>query len=368
VISMDTAGIAQERLYQQSISDNRFKKPSDVVAWFGAVQAQDFAAAKWALGLRMRTATDQIIEAAFDKGEILRTHVMRPTWHFVTPEDIRWLLALTAPRVHAFNGYQYRRSGLGKAVFKRSNTVIEKALAGGKQLTRQELDRILRQAGIPTENLGLSYTLMQAELDGIICSGPRRGKQFTYMLLDERVPKVEVFDRDQALATLTMRYFSSHGPAQLQDLVWWSGLTTAQVKRGLEMNKAHLAQEVVDGKSYWFTKSTRTERAKPQQVFLLPGFDEYFIAYKDRTAILDPEYSKHLNQGGGMVNGAVVVGGKMVGGWKRVLKSNGVNVSVQCFETIADAQSRGIKAAVDRYAAFLDLPILSANVMLQPGR
>jgi hypothetical protein len=358
---MDTASISQKRIHNQSISDNRFKKPSEVVAWFGAVQAQDFAAAKWALGLRMRNATDRSIEEAFNKGEILRTHVMRPTWHFVTPEDIRWLLALTAARVHAFNGYQYRRSGLDKAVFKGSNSIIEKALLGGKKLTREEIDRALRQAGVPTENLGLSYTLMQAELDGIICSGPRRGKQFTYMLLDERVPKFEIIDRDEALAALTKRYFSSHGPAQLQDYVWWSGLTAAEAKRGLEMNKSHLNRQVIDDKMYWFPKSPRTTRAKPQQVFLLPGFDEYFIAYRDRTAILDPKHSKHLNLGGGMVNGAVVVDGKMVGGWKRVLKSSGVIVSVKCFERITDAQSQGIKAAIDRYAKFLDLPILSTE-------
>lgn len=353
---MNVNDSALQRLANQSISPSRFSSPHDVVAWFGAMQAQDFAAAKWALGLRLTHATAESVEEAFNQGEILRTHVMRPTWHFVAPEDIRWLLALTAPRVHAFNGSSYQRSGLDKAIFQRSNAILEKALQGGKQLTRTELDTILQQAGIPTQNLGLAYTLMQAELDGIICSGPRRGKQFTYMLLDERVPKTKVLDRDDALAALTKRYFFSHGPAQIQDLVWWSGLTTTDAKRGIELNEDHITSEVIDGKTYWF-KSLQESDATSQTVFLLPAFDEYFVAYKDRSAILDPKYAKHLNAGGGMVNGSLVVRGKMVGGWKRTFQNNGVVISVELYEKIAAVHKRGIKEAAKRYGQFLNLPI-----------
>jgi DNA glycosylase AlkZ-like len=353
---MKSGDIAHQRLANQSISTKRFTNSGDLVAWFGAMQAQDFAAAKWAIGLRLTQATEASIEEAFNTGEILRTHVMRPTWHFVAPQDIRWLLALTAPRVHAFNGSYYRRSGLDKTIFKRSNAVLEKALQGGKQLTRSELDTVLQKAGIPTLNLGLSYTLMQAELDGVICSGPRRGKQFTYMLLEERVPKAKVLDREEALATLTKRYFCSHGPAQIQDFVWWSGLTTTDAKRGLELNKAHLTSEVIDGKTYWFSKSLEPSDDL-QAVFLLPGFDEYFIAYRDRRAILDPKYAKHLNQGGGMVNGALIVKGKMVGGWKRTFKNNQVIISVELYEKIPPAHKRAINAAATSYGRFLNLPV-----------
>ncbi len=353
---MNNTDIALLRLPSQSISPSRFASVRDVVAWFGAMQAQDFAAAKWAVGLRMTHATDESIEEAFNKGEILRTHVMRPTWHFVASEDIRWLLALTAQRVQAFNGYYYRRSGLDKAIFRRSNAVLEKALRGGKQLTRAELDTRLKQAGIPTQDLGLSFTLMQAELNGVICSGPRRGKQFTYMLLDERAPKTEVSDRDEALATLTRRYFSSHGPAQIPDFVWWSGLTTADAKQGLEMNTAHLTSETIDGKTYWFSKSVDPSDAAEQSVFLIPGFDEYFIAYKDRAAILDPKYAKHLNLGGGMINGAVVARGKMVGRWKRTFNSKGVNISVKFYEKIASTVRAKVKEPAKSYGTFLHLP------------
>lgn len=357
VTQVNVIDIALQRLDSQSISPPRFSSSHEVVAWFGAMQAQDFAAAKWAVGLRLTHATDESIEEAFNKGEILRTHVMRPTWHFVTPEDIRWLLALTAPRVHAFNGSFYRRSGLDKAIFHRSNAILEKALQGGRQLTRTEIDSELRQAGIPTQNMGLSYTLMQAELDGIICSGPRRGKQFTYMLLKERVPKTKVLDRDDALATLTKRYFFSHGPAQIQDFVWWSGLTTTDAKQGLELNKAHLTSETIDGKTYWFTESFQPPDKTLKTVFLLPGFDEYFIAYKDRGAILDPKHAKHLNLGGGMLNGALVVDGRMVGGWKRTFTNHGVVISVEFYEKIAAAHKKELQAVAASYGKFLNLPV-----------
>src|SRR5437868_6416583 len=165
--------LPQQRLQNQHLNSNNFKDPAEVVAWFGAVQSQDFAAAKWALGMRMSKATDEAIEKAFNEGKIIRTHIMRPTWHFVSPKDIRWILKLTSPRVQAFNGYYYRKSGFDKTIFKKSNEVIRKALQGGKALTRNELNVELTKAKIPTENLGLTFTMMQAELEGIICSGPR---------------------------------------------------------------------------------------------------------------------------------------------------------------------------------------------------
>ncbi len=321
------------------------------------MQAQDYAAAKWAIGMRLDGATEASVEAAFNRGEILRTHVMRPTWHFVTPEDIRWMLALTAPRVHAYNGNYYRRSGLNEGVFKRSNAVLEKALEGARQLTRGEIDRELLQAGIRTRDYGLSYTLMRAELDGVICSGPRRGKQFTYMLLEDRVPQAEPLDRDEALASLTRRYFTSHGPAQVRDFTWWSGLTQADARRGLEMNGEHLAQEEVDGKVYWFSRAEGPARAKRRTAFLVPGFDEYFIAYQDRSAILDPKYAKHLNLGGGMVNGAVIAEGRMVGGWKRTFEKAAVCVSIQLYEEISPAHEKGIQAEAERFGRFLGMPV-----------
>src|SRR5438046_754748 len=203
--------IAHQRLHNQHITRRTLETPQALVEWLGAVQAQDYAAAKWALGLRLQGVMDEDIEQAFTNGAILRTHVMRPTWHFVSPADIRWLLALTAPRVHAANAHYNRKLELDDAVFKCTHTVLANALQGGKQLTRDELASALQQAGIAMEGeQRVTYIIMRAELDGIICSGARRGKQFTYALLAERAPQARSLDRDEALAELTMRYFTSH--------------------------------------------------------------------------------------------------------------------------------------------------------------
>lgn len=198
---MTRSTLAVQRLHSQQIAHTAFKTPNEMVGWLGAVQSQDYAAAKWALGLRLPAASDDDIEQAFTDGAILRTHVMRPTWHFVTPTDIRWLLALTAPRVNALNANWCRQLELDDALFRRSNAAIAKALAGGQQRTRSELVWALGQVGIVAEGKRLGYIVHRAELDGVVCSGARRGKQFTYALLDERAPQTQTLERDEALVT-----------------------------------------------------------------------------------------------------------------------------------------------------------------------
>lgn len=346
--------IPSTRLLNQHLTTSASEKPEDVISWFGAMQAQDFNAAKWAIALRCKNATDESIELAYNKGEILRTHVMRPTWHFVTPSDIRWLLALTAPRVHRFNGYYYRQTGLDKSIFIKSNRVITKALQGGKQLTRSELNIRLKEAYIPTENLGLSYRIMQAELDGLICSGPKIGKQLTYMLLDERVPQTKKISNEEALAELTKRFFQSHGPAQIKDFAWWSGMTLTEAKKGIAILGKQLLKEEYNDKQYFFIKTKTIEQS--ETAFLIPGFDEYFIAYTDRSDVLDRKYAKELNQGGGMVNGAVVVNGRMVGGWKREIKKTSVFITIKLFEKIMDVQKKLLTQQAERFGVFLAKP------------
>jgi len=233
---MTRVDLLAQRLHNQKLSSPDNRKPVDVVRWFGAVQSQDFEAAKWALALRMRSATNAAVEDAFNRGEIVRTHLMRPTWHFVAHDDIRWLLALTAPRVNLRCGPNYRKFELDAAVFKRSHRVLENALKNGKSLTRSELRKILNESGVAADDtIRLAHILIRAELDGIVCSGPRIGKQFTYALFEERASAAKKIDRDEALAKLTRRYFGSHGPAGLQDFAWWSGLSAAEAKRGLEL-------------------------------------------------------------------------------------------------------------------------------------
>jgi hypothetical protein len=328
---MTTSDLLFARLHNQKLSSSRFEKPVDVVRWLGAVQAQDFNAAKWALALRMHKATDTTVEAAFNKGEILRTHVMRPTWHFVAPEDIRWLLQLTAPRVNLRAGPNYRKFELDAAVFKRSNKIFTKALEGGKHLTRPALKSLLNADRIDvTDPVRLAHVLLRAELDGVICSGPRIGKQFTYALLEERAPATKPLNRDEALAELTRRYFRSHGPATLQDFVWWSGLTVEDARRGIA--------------EVGTPRSARTKQSSRNSAHLLPAFDEYFVAYKDRQIasgslttwdVLGPTF---------------IIDGIAAGTWKR---TNAGNIELNPSRSVKKSEQPALKAAVDRYSAFI---------------
>ncbi len=343
--------LVDRRLSNQKLTSQPFSKPEEVVSWFGAVQAQDFAAAKWALTLRSQVTTDKEVEDAFNKGLILRTHVMRPTWHFVSPQDIRWLLKQTSERVQRFNGSYFRRSGYDREIFKKTNKILEKNLSG-QFLTREEIKKILEINKIPLDALGLSFVMMQAELEGIVVSGPKKGKQFTYALFEERVPNYPDLDRDQALSELVKRYFQSHGPAQIKDFVWWSGLTVKDTTKGISMQKG-LSKERINGKDFYFFENSFSKLI--DSVFLIPAFDEYFVAYSDRSEILEERYKKHLNLGGGMINGAIIVSGKMVGGWKRIIFKNKVEIKINLLDKITSTQRKNLEKEVEKFGKFLNL-------------
>jgi winged helix DNA-binding protein len=350
---MTSWDITQERLRNQRLSASKFKRPAEVVQWLGAVQAQDYHGAKWALGQRMRKASEDAIEDAFARGEILRTHVMRPTWHFVAPADIRWLLKLTAPRVNAASAYYYRKFELDETVFKLSNKALTRALRGGKQLTRDELRTAVQRAGVAADDLlRFAHILLHAELDGVICSGARKGNQFTYALLDERAPQTKALIRDEALAKLALRYFTSHGPATFQDFAWWSGLTTADAKTGLAMVERQLVKEDIDRKLYWFPSSTPSLKQRARTVCLLPAFDEYLVAYKDRSAVLARE--RQLS-GNVVFKPSIVVDGQIVGSWKPSFKKSSVIIALKPSATLSTVERLAVTDAAQRYSAFLGM-------------
>jgi hypothetical protein len=348
---MRPSDVPHTRLHHQRLTSPQFKKPADVVRWLGAVQAQEYAPAKWAIGQRMRRATDEAIERAFAAGEILRTHVLRPTWHFVAPEDIRWMLELTGPRLKATIASYARHVSLDDAAFKRSRTVLTTALRGGAHLTRGELRQTFQRAGIPADGLRTVLMLMRAELDGLICSGPRVGKAFTYALLEERVPRSQALTRDEALVELARRYFTSRGPATLQDFVWWSGLTTADARSGIEMAGSDLSRHVIDGSVCWLPSSTRAARHSAGAAHLLPVYDEYLVAYKNRAAALDPRYGR---LGMNLIFGStVVVDGRVVGTWNRAQSGNQTVVDVRPFAAVPASARQAVADAVRRYGVFL---------------
>jgi hypothetical protein len=356
-----TLDIVRYRLHTQLLSQTTLNQPGEVVEWLGAVQSQDYAGAKWALAQRLREPiTDAAIDQDFNAGKILRTHLMRPTWHFVTPADIRWLLKLTAPRVHAVNGFMYRSQGLDKAMLKKGNAALEKTLRDGKQLTRAELASFFQKAGLIGDGHGvrMGYFLMYAELEGLICSGARRGKQFTYALLEERVPSVRALTHDEALAELTRRYFARRGPATLQDFTWWSGLTMADAKKGIEMVKSNFVNEVWQDQSYWFANSASPVKMKSPTAHLLPNYDEYFIGFKNRGAIAeiaekvgikseDPSLMAHI----------VILNGQIIGGWRRNVKKDTVSIELKLFTKLTQAENQAVSKVAEQYGKFLGLPI-----------
>ena len=214
------------RLRNQRLTGTTFRRADQVVSWLGAVQAQDYAGAQWGVALRARGLTVAAIDRAFDAGEILRTHVLRPTWHLVTPADLRWMLALTGPRLRRLLATYDRRLEIDARLLTRVRRIVESALEGGRFLTRDALAEALRARGrITAAGQRLAHLVMYLEADAVICSGPRQGKQFTYALVAERTPGGATLSRDDALSELARRYFQSHGPATVHDFSWWSGLT-----------------------------------------------------------------------------------------------------------------------------------------------
>jgi len=358
---MKTLDLTKARLHHQHLVRPRFRNPAREVQWQGAVQAQDYAAAKWALGVRLRGATDDDVERAVADGSILRTHLLRPTWHFVTPADIRWMLALSAPQIHLANASYYRSLGLDRDVIRRMNTTLVRALQGGIHLTRDELRDALHKVGVPTAGtLRMSYIMMHAELDGLVCSGPRRGKQFTYALLDERAPDARRLERREALAELAGRYFKSRGPATIHDFAKWSGLKLSDARMGLDAIEAQLRSEVVDGRTYWFpTSRLPAEMARPA-AHLLSVYDEYFSGYKEWSAIGDDRLAGRLRAMGNALNSIVLVDGRIVGTWKRALRKEEVSIRTDFLSSVTPAEERAVAAAAHQYGAFLGLRVVLA--------
>jgi hypothetical protein len=351
---MKTPDLLRLRLHNQQLTDPRGRSPQHVVSSLVAMQAQEYAMAKWAIALRLKIpAGDADIARAFDDGKILRTHAMRPTWHFVAPADIRWLLCLTGPRVHAACGYLYRRFELTGAVFRRSDAIIARALEHGRFLTRTALQTELARAGIKAAGTRLAGIVIHAEQEGLICSGPREGRQFTYALLESRAPDAAVLSRDAALAELARRYFASRGPATAHDFACWSGLTLADARAGVESLGSGFERETADGKVWVFRPQRPAPRPAAGSAFLLPDYDEYGMSYKDRGALLPSASGSGSRRITLAYNRMIVVDGKIVGSWRRSLERGSLRIETDYIVPMNRARVAAVARAARRYAAFL---------------
>lgn len=352
---MESGRIVHRRMYNQRLRGVPFDTPEQAVGWLGAVQSQEYGPAKWSVGQRVAGVDDAAVERLVADGAILRTHLLRPTWHFVLPADIRGMLRVTAPRVHALNAFHYRQQGLDEAVLDRCTTAISDALRGGNHLTRTELGAVLEKAGITASGFRLAYILMNAELNAVVCSGALRGKRHTYALLDERVPPAATPAYDEALADLTLRYFTGHGPATRNDFKWWSSLTLAEIDRGLDLVSSRLESAVIDGRTCWFAASAPHPEPVSPDVELLQGFDEFFSYGETKYVVAPPGAGGSADQDRPAFFHAVILDGRLAGHWKRTIKKDTVILDAALYAPFDDAQTDALHAAADRHGRFLGL-------------
>ncbi|MGH2573962.1 MAG: winged helix DNA-binding domain-containing protein [Actinomycetota bacterium] len=350
---MSADRIARSRMGNQRLWGKPFDTPEEVVGWLGALQAQEFPYAKWSVAQRANGVDHQAMARAFDEGTILRSHFLRPTWHFALARDIRWLLTATAPRVRALNASSNRQHGIDEELAARTNAVLGKALGNGEHLTRKELAAILERAGIVASGPRLAYIIMRAELDAIVVSGAKRGRQHTYALLEERAPNAITLDHDEALAELTRRYFTSRGPATLKDYSRWSSLTAAECKRGVEMIKSGLEHEEIDGRTYWFGSSSVMRKEPRPRVDLVQGFDEIIMSYSESRHVVAPVTPGLLVKDRRIFHNAILLDGRLIGLWRHDPPKGSVAVETILHRPLEPAEIRALDAAVQRYGRFL---------------
>ncbi|KQY21427.1 hypothetical protein ASD16_19270 [Cellulomonas sp. Root485] len=354
---MDRLEVAHRRLHNHRLSGPPLPDPAAVVRHLGASQAQEYAMARWSLGQRSAGADDAAVQAALDAGTVLRTHVLRPTWHFVAPEDVRWMLALTGPRVRQASRYYERQAGIDDDLVDRAISVMGEALRGGNHLTRPQVQEALARRGIEASGVRLAYLVMAAELAAVVVSGEVRGKQRTYAMLDERVPPAPVLDADEALAELTRRYFDSHGPATIKDFRWWSSLALTQIRRGLAMVGDDLTSVDVDGLTYWFVPAEAPTRDPSPTVHVLQGYDEYGVAYTEGRAAANIAGLTVAPAGTNQVIQPLVLDSQVIGWWRRVVERDHVVAEPHLAVRLDADQRDAMRASFDRLAAFAGVPV-----------
>jgi hypothetical protein len=321
----------------------------------GALQAQDYGMAKWAIGVRLQEATDRTIETAISKGEIIRTHLLRPTWHFISADDIFWMLALRAAPIKVSLRSRDKQLGLSEDIIAKSNTILANVLQDGKHLTREELLPELTKAGIPIDENRASHLLVRAEMDGLVCSGAIKDRKQTYALLEERVPKADLPSREEALAKLAKIYFRSHGPATVQDFSWWSGLSGKDASQALEMVESDFHSETIEAQTYWFSNHHSLSPSNNGTVYLLPAFDEFIISNADRRAALPYQSFSKAVSNNGIFHPIVVVNGQVTGIWKRTIQKGKLLVETLFFEPPEKAIQRLVEEAARKYGNFLGM-------------
>ena len=361
---MNLEYISSLRVTNQRISDSNLKTAKEVADCLIALQAQDYSMSKWALGIRIRNSTQKCINNEIDSGDIIRTHLLRPNWHFVSSNDVYWLLELSAPQIKAALKYRDKQLGLSETVFRKCNSAIEKTLKNSNHLTRDELIAELIKSKLILNNNQASHIFIRAEAEGIICSGKQKEGKPTYAILEEWVPeRNRKVNRDEALKELGQRYFISRGPATIQDFTWWSGLSSRDAKLALEYNKPHLISETIEDQTYWFVNSSIEPNSMQDETFLLPSYDEFIIGYRDRKASLSKVDQKKTISDNGIFYPTILLNGQIIGTWTCNNKKDTVVISTKLFKTDFKNQVKLLKKSVTDYSRFIN-----KKIELEPAR
>jgi Winged helix DNA-binding domain len=353
---MRASEVTGRRMRNSGLTGTPFTQADEVVRWHHAMQGQDYGLAKWSIGQRTLGLVEGDVDEALAEGSIVRTHVLRPTWHLVARDDVRWLLALTGPRVQLRNERRYRELGLDPRVLARCQQVIGSALEGGGRMTREEIGASLAGAGIDPSGQRLPYIIMHGELEAMITSGGLRGRRHTYALFDERVPpEPREFDRDVALVELTRRYLASHGPATAQDLGWWSSLTIAGINRALRHLGDDVRIEQIDGVTFWMAAAEPGRPPRPSGMHLLPGYDEMVVGFRQSRYVGDPRAleARAAWSEQSLPNGVVLSKGRVAGLWRRTIEPREVRIQVYLYERPEPSARRELEAIARRLGRFV---------------
>ena len=354
---MNSTTITNLRLYNQHLTQTSSVEPAEIVRWLGAVQAQDYLGSLWGIGLRLKSSNESEIEKAIENRKIVRSWPMRGTLHFVAAEDLRWMLQFLTPRVIQRSAGLYKQVELDNKVFSKCNKLLSAALKGGEGLTRKEIYAVWERARISTASQRGLHILGHLAQTGLICFGARKGRQQTFVLLDEWLPSSKMLQKDQAFAKLTLAYFQSHGPATIQDFSWWSGLTIAEATQAVKSLGAQLVEEKLDTQAYYILPGSKGQKTS-QLVFLLPNYDEYFVAYKDRSAAINQNLVKNIPQfGNGIFTSPIVINGLMAGYWKRSFLKDKVLIETNVIASVSKTSIDAMETAARRFGKFLKMPV-----------
>lgn len=347
--------IVRLRLLNQQLSLSSFQTPAEIVSWLGALQAQDFMGGKWAIGMRLPKCSEDDIHTAIKTKKIIRSWPMRGTLHFVSPSDIRWMLRLLAVRMIPRMAPRLKQLELDDQTLSKGSKLLVSMLQGGKSKTRDEIYSVFESQGIHCANQRGLHIIGKAAHDGLVCFGTPIGKQQTFVLLDEWLPKTQEYSREESLGMIASKYFSSHGPATLSDFVWWTGLTVSDARKAVELAKSSLSETRIERVSYWLGRNAPPTSRSSERVMLLPPFDEYLVGYKDRRFALESSHdAKSLSAIQYLLSPTACIDGRVVGLWRREMKTETVVIAVTPFRSLTHSEKQSLRDEAARYATFFE--------------